>query len=89
MFKLRDYQEEGIRACVDILTSKRPTCKKLVVAPTAGGKSIYVAETVKRVDEPLLIRQPSKELLMLSLSEEVLQDYLLQFLAHEMVQRHY
>lgn len=63
-FTLRDYQEDGTQACVDILQSTKNTCKELVVSPTAGGKSIYVAETVKRVDEPILILQPSKELLM-------------------------
>lgn len=63
-FILRDYQEEGTQACVDILQSTKNTCKELVVAPTAGGKSIYVAETVKRVDAPVLILQPSKELLL-------------------------
>ena len=64
MFVLRDYQEEGTQACVNILQSTRKTCKKLVVSPTAGGKSIYVAETVKRVNEPILVLQPSKELLL-------------------------
>jgi len=63
-FILRDYQEEGTKACVDILQSKKRTCKELVISPTAGGKSIYVAETVKRVNEPILILQPSKELLL-------------------------
>lgn len=63
-FTLRDYQEEGTQACVDILNSKKKTCKELVISPTAGGKSIYVAETVKRVNSPILILQPSKELLL-------------------------
>lgn len=63
-FILRGYQEEGTQACVDILQSPKKTCKELVVSPTAGGKSIYVAETVKRVDEPILVLQPSKELLL-------------------------
>lgn len=63
-FTLRDYQEGGTQACVDILKSTKPTCKELVISPTAGGKSIYVAETVKRVDEPILVLQPSKELLL-------------------------
>lgn len=63
MFKLRDYQEGGTQACVDILLSPKKTCKELVISPTAGGKSIYVAETVKRVDEPIIVLQPSKELL--------------------------
>lgn len=63
-FTLRDYQEEGTQACVSILQSPKKTCKELVISPTAGGKSIYVAETVKRVNEPIVILQPSKELLL-------------------------
>ena len=63
MFKLRGYQGEGIDSCVSILTSPKRTCKELVIAPTAAGKSIYVAEAVKRVDEPIVVLQPSKELL--------------------------
>lgn len=61
-FVLRDYQENGVQACLDILTSKK-VCREIVVAPTGGGKSIYLAETAKRLNEPLLIVQPSKELL--------------------------
>lgn len=63
-FTLRDYQEGGTQASVDILQSPKKTCKELVISPTAGGKSIYVAETVKRVDEPIIVLQPSKELLL-------------------------
>jgi DNA repair protein RadD len=63
-FILRDYQEAGTQASVDILQSSKKTCKELVISPTAGGKSIYVAETVKRVNAPILILQPSKELLL-------------------------
>lgn len=61
-FKLRDYQENGIQACVDILNSKKQ-CREVVVAPTGAGKSIYLAELAKRYDGPLLILQPSAVLL--------------------------
>lgn len=64
MFELRNYQEEGTQASVAILQSPKKTCKELVISPTAGGKSIYVAETVKRVDAPIVVLQPSKELLL-------------------------
>lgn len=63
-YALRKYQEEGTQACCDILTSTKKTCKELVISPTAGGKSIYVAETVRRVNAPIIILQPSKELLL-------------------------
>ena len=58
----RDYQVEGIDACLEILRSKKQ-CREVVVAPTAAGKSIYLAEAAKRLNEPLLIIQPTKELL--------------------------
>ncbi len=62
MYLPRDYQEEGIKACISILTSKVPR-KEIVVSPTAGGKSLYVAFSAKEVDFPLVVLQPSKELL--------------------------
>jgi len=62
-FKLRDYQLDGVKACLEVLRSKKKNCKELVVAPTGAGKSIYIAETVKQIGEPILILQPSKELL--------------------------
>ena len=61
-FKLRTYQEEGIKACLEILRSKKK-CREVVIAPTGGGKSIYLAEAAKQLDEPLLILQTSRELL--------------------------
>lgn len=63
MYTPRDYQEYGIRACVEILTSKKPR-KEIVVSPTAGGKSLYVAFSALAVDYPLIVLQPSKELLI-------------------------
>lgn len=61
-YTLRDYQLEGVQACLEILKSKTQ-CREIVIAPTAAGKSIYSAETAKQLNEPLLILQPSKELL--------------------------
>lgn len=61
-YTLRKYQEEATEACLDILNSKK-TCKELVVLPTGSGKSIVQAEVAKRLDYPLIILCPSKELL--------------------------
>ena len=63
MFRPRFYQEEGIAACLSILNSTKKTCKELVVAPTGSGKSLYISDTVKKLDEPVLVLQPNKELL--------------------------
>ena len=62
MFKLRDYQDKGVKACSDVLLSKKST-KEVVVAPTGAGKSIYIAYAAMAVDYPLIILQPNKELL--------------------------
>lgn len=62
MYTPRDYQQDGIDSCIRILTSKTPK-KEIVVSPTAGGKSLYVAFATKHVDFPLIVLQPGKELL--------------------------
>lgn len=62
MYKLRDYQEEAIKAGVKILSSNE-ICKELLVLPTASGKSIIIAKAVQEVKENVIILQPSKELL--------------------------
>lgn len=63
MYTPRDYQESGIKVSIEILKSKKPR-KEIVVSPTAGGKSLYVAFSALAVDYPLIVLQPSKELLM-------------------------
>ena len=62
MFKLRDYQVKAIEDCKKVLLSKKKD-KGIAVLPTAAGKSIIVAELAKAVDYPLIVLQPSKELL--------------------------
>ena len=70
IFKLRPYQVEGIEACMHVMTSNRK--KSIVVAPTGAGKSHYISETVKRLkDIPIVILQPSKELLKQNYSKYV------------------
>lgn len=61
--KLRDYQEEATESCVNILTSTKP-CKELIVLATGDGKSLVQAEVAKRLNFPLIILAPSKELLL-------------------------
>lgn len=62
MFELRNYQDKGVKASIEVLTSKRKT-KEVVVAPTGAGKSIYIAYAAMAVTYPLIVLQPSKELL--------------------------
>lgn len=62
MFKLRKYQKESSDVAYEILTSKKSR-KELIVLPTGAGKSLLIADVVSRLKEPVVILQPSKELL--------------------------
>jgi DNA repair protein RadD len=62
MYVLRDYQEEATEACVQILESTKQ-CREIVVCATGDGKSLIQAEVAKRLNFPLIICAPSKELL--------------------------
>lgn len=59
---LRPYQKEAIDK---ILWAKEKNLdgNDLVVLPTGAGKSIVIAEVVHKLNEPILIIQPSKEIL--------------------------
>lgn len=61
MFKLRDYQEEACNNTVKAL--EEYTHPIVTILPTAGGKSLLIAEIIKRLKEYTLVLQPSKELL--------------------------
>jgi DNA repair protein RadD len=60
-YKLRDYQDEaatiGVRG---LYNEKHPFILQLA---TGAGKSLVIAEMCHRIDEPILILQPSKEIL--------------------------
>lgn len=61
MYKLRPYQEEAVAAAVKHLQSyKKPF---IVQAATGAGKSLIIAEICHRINQPILILQPSKEIL--------------------------
>lgn len=61
-YDLRPYQKEGIDAHEDFLRSG--SGNGLSIFATGSGKSIIIAETIKRMGEPTLILQPSKEILV-------------------------
>ena len=66
MIKPYNHQEKPLEVCLDIMKQEGPT-SKIVVAPTAFGKTILVAFVSKYLMDnniPTLIIQPSKELLM-------------------------
>jgi len=59
----RPYQEECIQANVDFLSSGKPG-NAIDIVPTAGGKALITAETIRRLGEPALVLQPNKEILV-------------------------
>jgi len=60
--ELRPNQIEPVKKGVEFFQSKKPH-PSIIVAPTAFGKSIVIAEIAHRLGEKILVIQPSKELL--------------------------
>lgn len=63
MFKLRQYQQEAVDAALDFFEFGSVKDRPIIIAPTAAGKSIYIASIVKELSGGVLVIQPSKELL--------------------------
>lgn len=62
MFKLRDYQKGASDAAVSFFSS--PVKKNsVIVLPTGSGKSLVIADIAYRLNAPVIIFQPSKEIL--------------------------
>lgn len=61
-FKLRDYQESAATAAVDFFRKKGDK-NAIMCLPTGSGKSLVIAEIAYRLEEPVIIFQPSKEIL--------------------------
>lgn len=62
MYQLRDYQQEASNAAVNAFNSKKGK-NGILVLPTGAGKSLVIADIASRLDSPLLVLQPSKEIL--------------------------
>lgn len=63
MIKLRPYQEKAIEAGLKFLRGKSQK-PGVIVAPCGCGKSILVSYIAKELGEPVLVLQPSKEILL-------------------------
>lgn len=63
MFKLRDYQEDSVKKAVEFLSNDKIKHNGFMVLPTGSGKSLVIANIAKQLDAPVLIFQPSKEIL--------------------------
>ena len=61
-YVLRSYQKEASDAAVKAFTSKKDS-NGLLILPTGAGKSLVIADIAHRLSGPLLILQPSKEIL--------------------------
>lgn len=61
-FQLRDYQQNASNAAISHYRLKGGK-NYLMVLPTGAGKSIVIADIAARLNEPLLVFQPNKEIL--------------------------
>lgn len=64
----RGYQQEAIDAAIKFY-SEKSKYHGLEVLPTGSGKSVIIANIAKELDAPLLIFQPTKEILEQNLSK--------------------
>jgi len=63
MLKFRDYQSEAIDASLIFLLNEKSKDNGIVILPTGSGKSLVIAGISYILDEPIIVFQPSKEIL--------------------------
>jgi DNA repair protein RadD len=63
MDKLRDYQEESVEKSLEFLLNPEEKNNGLIILPTGAGKSLVIAYIALLLDSPVLVFQPSKEIL--------------------------
>lgn len=61
-YVLREYQKQASRAAVEAFKSKKKE-NGILILPTGSGKSLIIADIASQLSEPLLVFQPSKEIL--------------------------
>ena len=63
-YELRDYQSAASDAAVSFF-SEPNNCKHngLLILPTGAGKSLVIADIASKIDEPLIVLQPNREIL--------------------------
>lgn len=63
-YTLRSYQQNAVNRSVEFLRNPRLRGRNgLVVLPTGSGKSLVIAGIATQLNEPVLVFQPSKEIL--------------------------
>lgn len=68
MLTLRPYQKEPVRKAIEFFRKDSPP-PALLVLPTGAGKSIIAAEVAAACPDPILVVQPTKELLEQNLAK--------------------
>jgi len=68
-YTLRPYQHGAVDTAVAFLTDDRQKRNAIEVLPTGSGKSLIIANIASRLAAPVLIFQPSKEILEQNLSK--------------------
>jgi DNA repair protein RadD len=63
MYNLRPYQEEAVKKGVEFLTNPKEKQGAIEILPTGSGKSLVIAGIAKELNEPVLVFQPTKEIL--------------------------
>lgn len=63
MFTLRDYQLNAVGEAIEFFRNGKHKDIPIIVAPTAAGKSLYVAHIASELRAGVLVLQPTKELL--------------------------
>ena len=63
MYELRNYQKKASDAAVAFFLNKNKKNNAIEVLPTGSGKSLIIADIAYKLDAPVLIFQPSKEIL--------------------------
>ena len=69
-YQLRDYQKSASDAAVSVFKSKEKK-NYVIVLPTGAGKSLVIANIAARIDGPLIVFQPSKEILETSIIRHI------------------
>jgi len=64
MFRLRDYQKLAVEKSLNFIKDKNNKKKSILVLPTGSGKSLIIADIANNISSPIIVLQPSKELLM-------------------------
>ena len=60
---LRDYQRDAVNAAKKYLLDKNAKKPVLIIMPTGSGKSLIIASIAEQIDAPLIVFQPTKEIL--------------------------